>query len=551
MADTDTTSPTRGGSIAYSTGKEVLVNASVSDPAQLAITDMGKVRKIYSTRRSAVVVTLPSALGALASATTKQKQVGIMVNPNSPVVAIKNGGTAGTDAILEKVLSGGAMGSISCYDVTTAPGVWAYHGDGALPGYPWQVSVGTPVTKSIGVTTLGTNQQIGAFANALLSSTMGAVAIADSTNNINLYAYSLNADGTPNSISNLTQLRSGAVNTMQNPSLLKLSSTKVIASWWDNTNAKNEYVAVTIAAGNPPTIGTPGSVIDDSAKISSSTDRLKTSNHRMVSDATDQLFDTGIMVTQAGCRAYHMTLTGTAITFDTSTIWNTFAQTSFGSFGYSPATNKLLVASMLSGAAFQLDYLSYSAGSISVSWTKAYTANSSGASVPIWIDALDLTNNWYCWPHAQGAHAVKLDLSNGDIQDQFSIGLTPEMFTTTSMATYWGTTDIPGFINLGDGEALNFYDQTGTGANQGFTMYLDMKAQLRHGPGSLVAGSVGGNAFATLREYPVSAGGSVAGGVINRPAFDPTTRLLSVVNFPRVKSGNLSFAVRTFLIPKR
>jgi hypothetical protein len=537
----DATDTGAGGGLPSPAGSDAIYDLSAANPAQLAAADMGKLALLRSTRIGARF-TLPAAN----TLSGKSRHLGISVAANSAPIAIVNGGTPGTHATIDKVLAGGASGRMSAHAVSDAPGAWGFHGHGALPGYPF--NMGDPVKKAAATAAPSGNNGYAKSQVCFLSPTLAVTVWLDSGNNPQLYAISLNADRSVQAISNPTQMRSGKACNV--PWVCRLSATKVLVGWWNNTDTVNEFAAVSITPGNPPTIGSPGSVVDDSAIAANNRLGITTNAPpSAVQDTTDAVWVTSKMRVTTGLIAYYITVSGTAVALAANNAsFNTTSQDALAYWsGYVPEAGKLLIAGRNAANLAELSLLSYSAGSITETWASPLeNVTGFGSSTGLSIVPVDVSASIFAsvtsGNGASGSVVMfKVDMATGDIKWQRS------HYLLGFSGTVFGNTNAPySLLALGDGELAAI-------RVAGFPYgYMDLKACVRAGVQSVSSGQ------AVDRDIPfhqyawdqeqmmptVSFPGSYG-------AFDETTRTLLMISTPQVLSGTVNIIARSYCIPRR
>lgn len=547
------------GSITQPNFSDVLTDLSAAN-LTIAVSGMGFFYPLY-TSGMFTSVTLPPASGLVGPL---QRQVGFSLPANNPPVAVFNGGTPGTDPCLEAVLGPGAVGRMSAMSTVGATGIWAKNGENFLPGFPWPTT-SAPVTKTIGASGFGSLNYNQACSPSLtfLTPTLAAFVMQDVSLNIQLYAISLNADRTVNSVSNATQLSTGI--TARYPMILKLDSTHVVVRWWDNTNTRNVFCDVPITGGNPPTIGTPGALTNDSTVTS--TDRIQASLCGITMDSSTGFWALGNTVDALSTMAYYFTISGTTITLAASNKFNTSTQFNGGAVGRQglrTAAGKLLTGLMPSALSTvaQAQLLSYSAGVISISWStpipSIYDPSNNYAGGLVALD-IDLNAGLVAFTFGNatttiwGMVVAKMNLSTGAIFYAYPvrIGFPPD-FTLTPILGWNGQINSGTGVWFGDGQGIIISANSDTSAQGGIT-YLDLKEAVTSGPYNLTMASktptFSEGVVEFLKSYP--AYGLFSSLILSNAAFDATTRTILVQTIPDVFAGNYSLAFNTIQIPRR
>jgi hypothetical protein len=526
-----------GGGLTSPQGSDTLQDLTGGN-VTLTSSDMGKLQLLRSTTIGRRLI-LPNAT----TLSGKKRHVGITSAVNNAPIGVFNAGTAGTEPTLEKVLGAGAAGRLSAHSVSDAKGTWGFHGEGPLPGYPF--GMGDPVKKAAASAAPSGNNGYARPQVVFLSSTLAVTVWLDSSANPHLYAISLNADRSVQAISNPTQMRSGK--TCNVPWVAKLSATKVLVGWWNGTDSVNEFAAVTITAGNPPTIGTPGSIVDDSAitannRLGSTTSLIPSA----IQDTTDAVWVSGRMRVTTGLIVYYITVSGTTVTLAASNAtFNTNAPDQLTNVaGYVPEAGKLLIAGRSSSNLSELSLLTYSAGSITETWSAPVeTVSGYGSATGLTVVPVDASSGIYALVSSSTGGTItmiKVDMATGDVKWQRSHYL----LGFGAAAGVFGSTNYPyALISLGDGELASIRV---AGYPYG---YMDLKACVRAGTQS------GTPSDSDLPFYQYAWDQDQMIPTVSFPgsygAFDETTRTLLMITTAQVLSGTVNIVARTYCIPRR
>lgn len=376
MADTTSViTKAGGGTAAYVTGKEIFVDLSAQAGVSFAMTTahIGKTILLYSSVEGQSYKLLAANNALLATG----KGIGFKALPGSKPIRIFNGGTAGTDPILEAYLLPGADVALFLTS-TTVPsvnaGTWKARGSGLFHG---PVPVTMPNVPDAGVdagsvllaaSVQFTNTLIPNISLTRLSSTLyvGSFIPAAGTS-IVCYAVSYNHAtdawtwGSPvTSFSSANQWSSIGV--------VGLSATTFAVLAWEATANKVSARACTVAG----TTITQGTTIQSGAWGVNPSDIHCGDQFCLVPDSATTFFY-ACSYDNAHLGILHFSVVGTTLTQDGgSTFANSSTASSVQLGGYSPSANNLdlCISSNLATNGSGVSRYNYAGGAVTNTWDR-------------------------------------------------------------------------------------------------------------------------------------------------------------------------------------